>query len=291
MKKLLALSFFLAAPVFAQSATPIYYADPTDRTCLEGRNCSPLVDIRGRLIMTVSTGPTDLGKAEDSAAASGDTGVMSLAVANENFTLLSGSALDYTPISVGRTGTVFVMADFRAYQSATDTANGILKKEDDAHASADVGVASLVRRIDTLATSAGTTGDYAVINQNVNGALYVQEVGGPANGGSLYNKISTANNNSTNIKNSAAQVYSVAACNINAAVRWLKIYNSASAPTCGTDTPVMRFAIPVNNCINATFPTGAGLGSGLGICIVTGATDADNTATAANEQTVQITYK
>lgn len=291
MKKLLVLSFLFAAPVFAQSATPIYYANPADRTCIEGRTCSPLVDIRGRALVTVSTGAGDLGKAEDSAAASGDTGVMSLAVANENFTLLSGSTLDYTPISVNRTGVVNVMADFRSYQSATETANGILKREDDVHASLDVGVMALARRIDTLASSGGTSGDYVTFNQNAVGANYVQNVGGTANGGTVAAAISAASNNATVVKASAGQVYSITACNINAAVRWFKMYNLTTLTDCGTSAEFMRFPIPVNNCTTVNFPVGAAFSTGISYCIVTGAADTDNTATAANEQTINLTYK
>jgi hypothetical protein len=39
------------------------------------------------------------------------------------------------------------------------------------------------------------------------------------------------------VKASAGQVYSLFVSNINAAVRYLKLYNKASAPTVGTDVP------------------------------------------------------
>lgn len=46
------------------------------------------------------------------------------------------------------------------------------KAEDAAHTSGDVGVMALTRRIDTVASSAGTTGDYATLNTDANGRLY-----------------------------------------------------------------------------------------------------------------------
>lgn len=50
------------------------------------------------------TGSTNLGKAEDAAHTSGDTGVMSLGVANEAQSNLSGTDGDYTPIATNRKG-------------------------------------------------------------------------------------------------------------------------------------------------------------------------------------------
>lgn len=290
MKKIayVVLSLLLCSKIaLAQDAPGIQNEAAKTLANTAGTSTKLATDKQGRLLLSTTFGPV---KAEDAAHTSGDSGVMCLAVSNETFALLSGDG-DYTPIATNRVGVQFVMPDFRSYQSTTDTANGILKKEDDAHASSDAGVAVWARRIDTLANSSGTTGDYATINQNSVGALYVQEVGGTANGGTLANAISAASNNSTNVKGSAGTVYSVSGCNINAAVRWLKLYNKATAPTCGTDTPVMRFALPVNNCTTFTVNTGAVFSAGIGYCIVTGAADSDNTSTAASEQTVQIVYK
>lgn len=45
------------------------------------------------------------------------------------------------------------------------------------------------------------------------------------------------------IKASAGQMYTMTVYNANAAVRYLHLYNKASAPTLSTDTPVMTFPI------------------------------------------------
>jgi hypothetical protein len=58
--------------------------------------------------------------------------------------------------------------------------------------------------------------------------------------------ISAASTNGTSLKASAGQLFFIQATNINAAVRYLKFYNKASAPTVGTDVPVLTFAIPGN---------------------------------------------
>jgi hypothetical protein len=55
------------------------------------------------------TGATNLGKAEDAAHSSGDTGVMVLAVRNDTpSTALSGTNGDYTPIATDSAGRVYV---------------------------------------------------------------------------------------------------------------------------------------------------------------------------------------
>lgn len=111
----------------------------------------------------------------------------------------------------------------------------------------------------------------------------------------LKSGISANSNNSTLVKAGAGTIISVQACNINAAVRYIKLYDKATAPTCGTDVPVYRLLIPVNNC-TPPIPLGgtnnqAQYSLGLGYCVVTGITDADNTSVAASEILWNICYK
>jgi hypothetical protein len=110
---------------------------------------------------------------------------------------------------------------------------------------------------------------------------------------SPFSKLSTADTNSNNVKGSRGVVIGATATNTNAAARYLKFYNKATAPTCGTDTPVLRFLIPPSNgghspnlfAIPMPFPLG------IGYCITTGATDADTGAVAANEVILDLSYQ
>lgn len=92
---------------------------------------------------------------------------------------------------------------------------------------------------------------------------------------------SAANTNPTVVKASAGSVYSVNCTNASAAVRYLKFYDKAVAPTVGTDTPVLTLAIPVGAfSINlGGFPFAAGISYG----IVTGAADNNTTAGSAGD--------
>lgn len=106
--------------------------------------------------------------------------------------------------------------------------------------------------------------------------------------------ISAASTNATSVKGSAGQLYTVFASNINAAVRYLKIFNKATAPTVGTDVPVLVFAIPGNTAgaglaLDSTH--GFALGTGLAFAITTGVATADTGAVAANELVINLGYK
>jgi hypothetical protein len=55
------------------------------------------------------TGATNLGKAEDAAHSSGDTGVMPLAVRNDDIAALSGADGDYSPMQVNAAGSLYTV--------------------------------------------------------------------------------------------------------------------------------------------------------------------------------------
>ena len=226
-----------------------------------------------------------VAKLESSAAVSGDAGNSVLGVRNTSMNATASQG-EYQAIATGTAGNVLATLAYDANVAETITP---IRLEDVASTTgqAMVTVGGIIN--DNYSATANDS-DYVTNKYNLLGALYVQPAGGRFAGSTMANVISAGTNNSTLVKNTVATLYAVQACNINAAVRYLKIYNKASAPTCGTDTPVMRFVLPVNNCVTASWPTGAGFSTGLGYCIVTGIADADNTATAANEQTVQLTY-
>lgn len=105
--------------------------------------------------------------------------------------------------------------------------------------------------------------------------------------------ISAASTNATSLKASAGTLYSITAVNLNAAVRYLKLYNKASAPTVGTDTPVATIPIPASTTgagFTVEFPFGFDFATGIAYALTTGAGDADTGAVAANEIFLVGTY-
>jgi hypothetical protein len=99
-------------------------------------------------------------------------------------------------------------------------------------------------------------------------------------------------NNTTgvNIKPSGGQVHGWYLYNNAAAIRVVKLYNKATAPTVGTDTPSHTIVLPANSGANVFTDTGIAFTTGIGIGVSTGIADNDSTAPAANDVTVNLFY-
>jgi hypothetical protein len=116
----------------------------------------------------------------------------------------------------------------------------------------------------------------------------------PSGGATTFKLIGAASNNSTLIGSAGVHtVYSYQTSSISASTPyWLKFYDKATAPTCGTDTPVKVILIPpTNSGNNGNIPVGFSVALGLGICVVGGIADNDNTSIAAATVAVNVDYK
>lgn len=102
--------------------------------------------------------------------------------------------------------------------------------------------------------------------------------------------ISAAGTNATSVKTSAGAIGLITVTNSNAAGRYFKLYNKASAPTVGTDTPVMTVFLPPNSTTVIGGNSPIRLGTGIAYCLTTGITVADTGAVAASEHAVAIFY-
>ena len=103
--------------------------------------------------------------------------------------------------------------------------------------------------------------------------------------------LSAASTNATLVKAGATAVGYLHVTNTAASARFLKIYDKATAPTVGTDTPIHTFAIPAGYCGSLGIPnSGIRLSLGFGLGITGAIADADTTVTAANEVIVNGAY-
>jgi len=126
------------------------------------------------------------------------------------------------------------------------------------------------------------------------GANVVGQVGlepRTSGGLSISRTLSAASTNATSVKASAGQVFGYYLFNANAATRYLKLYNKASSPTVGTDTPVATIPIPAGAAANVEFTQGVAFATGIALALTTGIADADTGAVAANEVVVNLFYK
>ena len=87
------------------------------------------------------------------------------------------------------------------------------------------------------------------------------------------------------VKASAAILTEVTISNVTAATIYLKLYNKASAPTVGTDIPVMTVAVTAGATLPVRFGTiGKRFGVGIGLAITANAAASDTTAIPAGAQ-------
>jgi hypothetical protein len=110
-------------------------------------------------------------------------------------------------------------------------------------------------------------------------------------GCSMFSAIMANSTNATNVKASAGQLYKIEAFNNSATVAYLKLYDSATAPTAGSGTPKKRIMIPANGGVEASYDNGDAFTAGIGFTTTGAIGDADTTAVAASTFLVNMSYK
>lgn len=94
-----------------------------------------------------------------------------------------------------------------------------------------------------------------------------------------------ASTNATSLKASAGIIRTIDVFNVAAYNVFLKLYNKASAPTVGTDTPVMTIPIPAGGGYSKTWPSGFPFSTGIAYAITKLQTDSDTTVLVAGDLT------
>ena len=110
-----------------------------------------------------------------------------------------------------------------------------------------------------------------------------------------YRLVSAATDNATSVKATRGRVGYIIASNVNAAVRYLHLYDRATAPTLGTHTPVLTVPLPgatVGTAVVLSVPETIEFATGIAFAITTttGTIPASG-AVAANEISVSIGYR
>lgn len=103
-----------------------------------------------------------------------------------------------------------------------------------------------------------------------------------------------ATEDATTVKASAGTLIGGYISNINASVRYFKLYNKASNPAPASDSALLklRFAVPANGRIDIGAALGAPVyfSTGIAYVLVTGVADTDVAEVAANDLIVNLTY-
>lgn len=97
-----------------------------------------------------------------------------------------------------------------------------------------------------------------------------------------YSVVTTASTNGANIKNAAGTLYEVTVSNVTATPIFVKFYNKATAPTVGTDVPILTIPAAANSVVAVPLgPVGKRFSTGIAIAATGVITAADATNAVA----------
>lgn len=117
----------------------------------------------------------------------------------------------------------------------------------------------------------------------------------PSKRGVPFHQVSSGDNNARCIRGDPGIVSAIWATNINAAIRYLKFFDTAVTPDPSKDRPHFVCGIPGGGAAGAggsiALPDGGlWFDNGISFAIVTGAADGDNTGVAAAEIVVSFIF-
>ncbi len=215
---------------------------------------------------------TSLGKAEDAAHTTADTGVMALSVRKNTAAATSDADGDYQPLITDTNGRLHVLdANSASALTSLQLIDDVIFAEDVGHNTADKGIMALaVRSAAPSDRSAGPTdGDYEPLAVNEVGAVWVS-VTPSANGGATTLN-STSSDGGTALTNSAQAIKASAGSlkgyyiyNPNTSAQFVQFYNTASGSvTVGTTNPLFMLTVPAQAAANLWMPDGVAFGTAI----------------------------
>lgn len=259
---------------------------------------------------------TNLGKAEDAAAASADVGVVALAVRRDSAVVGSDTDGDYSTLNVDANGKLWVNAGgvtLTVASHAVTNAGTFATQVDGAALTALQLIDDPVLTDDAVFTPATSKvmmagfhadevsidsldeGDAGAARMTLDRKQIVTIEPHTSGGALVYRSLDLDEGTLEVVKNSPGNVYAIWVTNTATTTRWIKFYDATSG-TAGTGTPVITFGIPGNTSDDIS--GGLGIGSlGItfttGICVgaTTGVADNDTGAPGTNDVIVNIFYK
>lgn len=202
-------------------------------------------------------------KAEDAAAASGDAGVMALAIRRDAPTS-DAAAGDYHALHVDALGRLRIVGTFA---------------EDVAHASGDYG--NFILGVANTARAAfSANGDYTPIATGLAGETLIAPVPEANTSWALSNSDSAALEASRVIKASAGKLYKLRVTNTLGSVQYIQLFNAAAVPA-DTTVPNVVASVAAGGVLEMDF-TQYGRMFSTGICVSNSSTPAAKTIGAAD---------
>ena len=108
--------------------------------------------------------------------------------------------------------------------------------------------------------------------------------------GTTYNVVTAASTNSAVVKSTAGTLYEITISNPTATAAYVKLYNKTTAPTVGTDVPVLTQAVAAGATVALSFgQVGKRFATGIGIACTAAAAATDTGVSVADIQ-INATY-
>jgi hypothetical protein len=104
-----------------------------------------------------------------------------------------------------------------------------------------------------------------------------------------YRFLAEGSTNKKEVRSGDGQVTSIIAANLSAAVKYLKLYNSATSPNLASATPIATFALPAND--TRSFQLSLDYSKGLWHAITLKGADTNEEAVTAGDVSVTITTR
>jgi hypothetical protein len=250
------------------------------------------------------TAATNLGKAEDAAHTTGDTGVAILGVRRDTAASGADTDGDYGTINLDATGRLWahdpvaeallttIDADTGGILTAVQTLDNAISGSE---MQVDV-VAALpagTNAIGKLAANSGVDiGDVDVTSISA-GTNTIGDVGikPRTSGGYTIFRSIDLDETEEEVKATAGQVFGWYIFNAAATTHYVKFYNATTANvTVGTTTPVLTIPVPAGSAANVFTDTGIAFGTAITVAATTGVADNDTGAPAANAVVVNVFY-
>lgn len=103
--------------------------------------------------------------------------------------------------------------------------------------------------------------------------------------------IAAASTNASSIRGSRGELVGWYAQNAAAYAVFIKLYNKATAPTVGTDTPLMTIPVAAGGNSSAYFESGILFANGIGMAVTKLVADSDTTVLVANDIVVNLFWR
>lgn len=271
--------------------------------------------------ITPGVGASNLGKTEDNAHASGDVGVMVLAVRRDTPASGVSDDGDYTALSVDDVGRLRTVVSGGGDASAENqnTQIGLLTTIDadtsalaatsvvtsDLPSGTDRGFPAMFIRDDELSDLGASDGDWTPAKVNQRGSVWTAldttldatndaiAIGSKAGQGFLVARNIDVDESEDAVKASAGTLLGYYFANLHASEwRYLRFYNATTANvTVGTTAPVLTVPLPASTAGHIWLGEGVAFDTAITVAATTGVADNDTGAPGANEVVCNSFYK